>query len=166
MAFAPKPDDLFQSIVGAAGERDNGIPRAQHTEQGSGEGMGTGYKVVADQGIFTAEDVGQYSVQRLPADVAIAIAGGAGKHRLTHPVLDEGGQHLLGIVVGGFIDLLEDGGTLLLGLAAEGFDSLIYLEKRFFHGNLIFPLFCKISVSEIRLLPEKKQVKTGWIFQP
>lgn len=59
------------------------------------------------------------------------------------PVLDKGSQYLPGIVVGGIVDLPEDAGTLFLGLTAEGFDPLIYGEKRFFHGSLICPLFCK-----------------------
>lgn len=104
-------------------------PGRSTPKQRCGEGMGTGYKVVADQGVLTAEDVCQYRIQGFPSDVAVAIAGGACEHGLTDPVLDKGSQYLLGIVVGGIVDLPEDAGTLFLGLTAEGFDPLIYGEN-------------------------------------
>ena len=143
MAFSPETYHLFQGIIGASGEGHNGIPGPQHAKQRCGEGMGAGYEVVADQGVLTAEDVCQYRIQGFPSDVAVAIAGGACEHGLTDPVLDKGSQYLPGIVVGGIVDLPENAGTLFLGLTAEGFDPLIYGEKRFFHGSLICPLFCK-----------------------
>ena len=143
MAFSPETYHLFQGIIGASGEGHNGIPGPQHAEQRCGEGMGAGYEIVADQGVLTAEDVCQYRIQGFPSDVAVAIAGGACEHGLTDPVPDKGSQYLPGIVVGGIVDLPEDAGTLFLGLTAEGFDPLIYGEKRFFHGSLICPLFCK-----------------------
>lgn len=49
MAFSPEAYHLFQGIIGASGEGHDGIPGPQHAEQRCGEGMGTGYEIVADR---------------------------------------------------------------------------------------------------------------------
>ena len=67
------------------------------------------------------EEVGVDQVQGIPAQIVVAVAGGAGEVGLGHPVLLEGGQHLLGVLLGDGVDagkLLRQVG---LSLGRQGF---------------------------------------------
>ena len=59
--------------------------------------MGAVHKPDAHQGVLGAEDIGIDLLQLVPAQVVVAVAGGAGKIALGHMVLLEGGQDLLGV---------------------------------------------------------------------
>ena len=133
MAFPTQAHHLFQGVIGTAGDGQDPVPGAQHAKQRHGEGMGTGDEVVPDQGVLTAEHLRQDGVQRLPAHIVVAIAGGPGKHRLTHPVLDKGGKHLLGVVVGRLINGGKLPGGLGLGSGDQGLDLRVHREKRLVH---------------------------------
>ena len=119
----------MQGVVRHAGEADHLIPRAQHAEQRDGQRVGAGHKVIANQRVLAAEDVGQHRVHHLAAPVAVAVAGGGGEMRLTHPVFDEGRQHLLAVVLGDAVDLRKLLAGLVLRLLAQRAQLWVDVKK-------------------------------------
>ena len=84
--------------------------------------MGAIDKADSHQRILRAEEVGVDEIQLIPAQIVIAVAGGTGKVTLRHPVLPEGGQHPVGVVLRDGVDagkLLGKGGFRLLRKQAD-----------------------------------------------
>ena len=81
--------------------------------------MGAVDEADADQGVLGAEDLGVDLLQLVPAQVVIAVAGGTGEVCLRHPVLLEGRQDLLGILLGDGVNALELRAQIGLGLPAQ-----------------------------------------------
>ena len=89
--------------------------------------MGAVDELHPHQGVLGAKDVGVDPVQGVPAQVVVAVAGGAGKVGLRHPVLLEGGEHLAGVLLRDGVDAGELLRQLPLGLGGQGQNSVAYL---------------------------------------
>ena len=83
--------------------------------------MGAVDELEPHQSGLCSEQLGIDLVQLVPAQVVIAIAGGAGEIALRHPVLLKGGQHPGGVLLGNGIDAGKLLGQLGLGPAPQLF---------------------------------------------
>ena len=81
--------------------------------------MGAVDKLDAHQSGLGAEDLGVDFVQLIPAQVVIAVAGGAGKVGIGHPVVLECLQHPLGVLLGDGVNAGKLLPQLGLGLLAQ-----------------------------------------------
>ena len=108
-------DGGAQSVIGHAGDGQNGFPGLCQGEHGGGEGVGTVHKADAHKGGLRPEDLGIDLIQGLPAQVVIAIAGGAGKAGLGHLVVLKGLHDPAGVLLGQSVDLGKAGGDARLG---------------------------------------------------
>jgi hypothetical protein len=91
--------------------------------------VGAVHEGEADHGVLGAEDVGVDLTQGLPAQVVIAIAGGALKMGLGDLVLLKGRQDLLGVLLRNGVDALKLLGERSLGLVPKGTDTVAYLKR-------------------------------------
>ena len=89
--------------------------------------MGAVDELQAHQGVLSAEDVGVDLIQGVPAQIVVAVAGGAGEVGLRHPVFLEGRQHLAGVLLRNGVDAAELPGQLRLGLGSQGQNFVAYL---------------------------------------
>ena len=87
------------------GGREGAGPRG--AKGGAGEGGGAVDGLHAHQGVLGAEDIGVDLVQGGPAQIVIAVAGGAGEIGVRHPVGLEGVQHPGGVLLGDSVDAGE-----------------------------------------------------------
>ena len=81
--------------------------------------MGAVDELDAHQSGLGAEDLGIDLVQLVPAQVVVAVAGGAGKVGVGHPVVLEGLQHPLGVLLGDGVDAVKLLPQLGLGLLPQ-----------------------------------------------
>ena len=84
--------------------------------------MGAVDELHPHQGVLRAENIGVNLIQGVPAQVVIAVAGGAGEVGLRHPVLLEGGEHLLRILLRHRVNAGELLRQVRLGLGGQGTD--------------------------------------------
>ena len=82
--------------------------------------MGTVDELYPDKSGLCAKKIGIDLMQLVPAKVIIAVAGGAGKIAIRHPVVLKGSQHPLGIFLGYGIDAGKFINQLPLGLITQG----------------------------------------------
>ena len=112
-------DNTQQGIIGCTDRRDQHIARPQCAVQCGGDGVGAVDKLDADQGVLRPENLRVDGIQHVPALVIVAIAGGPGKNGLGHPVLLEGGQHFLAVVLRHFVNMGKLGRNLSLRLLCQ-----------------------------------------------
>ena len=125
MALVHHADGPQHGVVGGAHGGHQHVPRLQRPEQGGGDGVGAVDELQPNQSGLRPEQLGVDLVQLVPAQVVIAIAGGAGEIALRHPVLLKGGQHPGGILLGDGVDAGKLLGQLGLRPAAQRFHILI-----------------------------------------
>ena len=89
--------------------------------------MGAVDELHPHQGVLGAENVGVDLIQGVPAQIVVAVAGGAGEVGLRHPVFLEGRQHLAGVLLRNGVDAAELLGQLRLGLGSQGQNFVAYL---------------------------------------
>ena len=94
-AAAPQADHFFQSVVGAAGEREQPIARPQHPEEGCGDGMGAAHELHPHGGGLGLQHPGEHPVQGFAALVAVAVAAHRGEVLHPQALGREGRQHPL-----------------------------------------------------------------------
>ena len=104
VALVYRSHDPQEGIIRRAHGGQQHVPRSQGPEQGAGDGVGAVDELDAYQGRLSAEEVGVDLVQLVPAQVVVAVAGGAGEVSVGHPVLLKGGQHPGGILLGNGVD--------------------------------------------------------------
>ena len=121
------PYHTQQRVIGSTHGGQQYIPRLQRPKQGTGDGVGAVDKLDAHQSGLCAEEVGVDLIQLIPPQVVVAIAGGAGKISVSHPVLLEGGQHPCGVLLRDGIDPGKFLCQLTLSLAAKGCYTVVYL---------------------------------------
>ena len=73
--------------------------------------MRAAHKIIAHQGVLRAERFGIDLVEHLAAPVAISVSGRGRKMAFAHTGRNEGGQHLLLVVVRCIVDAFQDGGN-------------------------------------------------------
>ena len=127
MALVHGPHHTQEGVVGGPHDGQEHIPRLQAAVEGAGDGVGAVDKLDAHQGGFGAEELGIDLVQFVPAQVVVAVAGGAGEVPLGHPVVLEGLQHPLGVVLGDGVNAGKFLKKLLLGPVPKGTDLLANL---------------------------------------
>ena len=124
MALPRLSNDTQQGVVRSAHRGHQHVPGLQRPIQGAGDGVGAVDELDAHQGGLRAEELGIDLVQLVPAQVVIAVAGGAGKISLRHPVILEGLQHPDGIFLRNGVDAVKLLSQVLLRLTAQGADPL------------------------------------------
>ena len=126
MALVHRPHYPQQSVVGRAHGGQQHITTFQGSKQGAGDGMGAVNELDAHQCGLGAEDIGVDFVQLVPAQVIVAVASGAGKIAICHPVLLKGSQHPGGVLLGDGVNAGKFLGQLALGLVAQSPDTVVY----------------------------------------
>ena len=91
--------------------------------------MRTRDEIVPDQAVLRPHDPSENLLQRFSSPVAVAVAGRGGKMRLTHPLGDEGRQHLELIIAGDLLHFGQHGRDLLPRLSVEGAEGFGYVKK-------------------------------------
>ena len=107
VSLVHRADHPQQGVVGGPHSGHQHVPRLQTAVQGGGDGVGAVDELDAHQGGLGAEDLGVDLVQLVPAQVVVAVAGGAGEVGVGHPVGLEGVQHPGGVLLGDGVDAGE-----------------------------------------------------------
>ena len=104
-AVSADADGAAQGVIGRARDGQHLLAGLCQGEHGRTESMGAVDKADAHQRRLGAEDLGVDLIQGLPAQIVIAVAGGAGKAGVRDPGVLEGLHHPEGILLRHSVDL-------------------------------------------------------------
>ncbi len=123
LAAAAQTDHLLEGVVGAAGDRQQPIAWTQHAKQGSGDGVGAADELQPHRRCFSAKHPGKDAIERVAAQIVVAVTADGGEVVGAHPLGLKGRQHLgqLGLHRSGAS--CRSGAELLLG-GGNGLPSL------------------------------------------
>ena len=116
-----------QGVVRCADSGYQHVAAFQRSEQGAGDGVGAVDKLNPHQSGLGAKQAGIDLVQFIPAQIVVAVAGGAGKISVGNPMLLKGRQHPCGILPCNGVDTGKFPGQLFLGLDAQRFYTVVEL---------------------------------------
>ena len=94
VAAAAQTNHLLEGVVGAAGDRQQTIARAQHAKQGSGDGVGAADELQPHRRGFRAKHPGKDAIERVAAQIVVAVTTHRGEVVGAHPLGLKGRQHL------------------------------------------------------------------------
>ena len=122
-------DDLLivnkpAGLVVHPGHGNYGVPRLYKGEHRGGEGMRTVHKADADERGLRAEYLGIYLIERLAAEIVVAVAGCTGKARLSDAVVLKCFHHAARVYFGDAVYLRKSSCKALLRLCGH----IVYLR--------------------------------------
>ena len=94
LAAAAQTDHLLERVVGAAGNRQQPVARAQHTKQGSGDGVGAADELQPHRRGFRAKHPSKDAIERVATEIVVAITTHRSEVVGAHPLGLKGRQHL------------------------------------------------------------------------
>ena len=111
-----------QGVVGDTGKGEHHIPRPQQTEQGHGNGVGTGDQLRAHEACVSPENFRCQGINHVPASVPVAVAGGRRKEGFADLCRPETVQHMLGVDPCDSVNVTENVGHIPFRPVAQGTD--------------------------------------------
>ena len=124
MAVARYADGAAQCIVRHPGHGNYGVPRLYKGEHRGSKRVGTVHKADTDKRRLRAKYLGVYLVERLTAEIVVAVAGGTGKARLGDAVILKRLHHAARVYFGDAVYLRKSSCKALLRLCGH----IVYLR--------------------------------------
>ena len=126
-------ENINQGVIRPTGQAQHGVFRTQNPEQRNRQSMGSGRKLVTDQGILSPHAIGPDRLQRLAARIVVPVPGGSAQMHFTDPVADKGGKNLLLVIRGDFGNALKSGADFREGVIGRPAQLFVNGKKRIVH---------------------------------